>query len=109
MSTVLASFLGSLTDTQKALTALMGACAFGFAVATAVQAQRQVPHQIASLVESDSVMTIAIEANTVAIQNMSGEAARAAESAASQMGELVICLLTLPENTSPIQARLECG
>lgn len=100
----LASFLGKLTDTQKALTALVGTFAIGVTVTVAAFAYIGLPSELEALAATVGENTTATRSNARAIERLNMAAVRD-----SARHESLVCLLTLPESVSPIQARRECG
>ena len=104
MSTVLASFLGKLNDTQKALVVIASSVAFGVTVTVAGFAYIGLPDELEALQETVGQNTEATQANALAIERLNQTAVRD-----SIRHESLVCLLTLPDSVSPIRARRECG
>jgi len=92
----IASFLMSLPQTWRALTALGGAAAIGATVAMLATAFTGLPAQVAENTDSIRAVGRRAEDNRAVVRRVEAQYDR------------IICLLTLPDSTPPIQAQRAC-
>ena len=93
----LAAFLGRLSETQKAMTALASAFAVGVTITVAAFAYVGLPDELSALQETVQENKRAATANAEAIADV------------RHQYDTLICLMTLPDTISPLLARRECG
>ena len=90
------SLIKGLSDQWRALTALAGAMAVGGAIALSTVAFTGLPAQVREHTDSIRSFSRQVGENRELARRVSGQYER------------IICLLTLPGGTSPLEAQREC-